>query len=184
MKFNEEILKEFKLEPKREPEPVRIMKIGEMLRFLKICAERIVKKSETFKKTKDVDVQMDCMDIVTAKLNDFVQVFKDLIIFMRKEEETYRGGQSLRYCINSYDTFDFPETEASELFLKELLLRNEITHDYFNREMHQKKLIWIMENCAEGALEVYDNVNQYCIEHHLTDKYDTGQGGRREDACN
>lgn len=34
----------------------------------------------------DAETRMDCMDIVTAKLNDFTQVFKDLVIFMRKEE--------------------------------------------------------------------------------------------------
>ena len=64
------------------------------------------------------------------------------------------------------------------------MLRNEITHDYFNRELHQQKLVWIMENCTEGALDVYDNLYRYCIEHHLLNRYDTGQGGRREDAGN
>ncbi len=184
MKFNEELLEKFDLKLQKQPQPVTVMRIGEMLEFLKACAERIVKKSKIFRQTKDVDTQMDCMDIVTAKLNDFVQVFKDLMIFLRKEEGTYRGGTSLRYSIISYDTFEFPVTEASELFLKELLLRNEITHDYFNRELHQQKLVWIMENCTEGALDVYDNLYRYCIEHHLLNRYDTGQGGRREDAGN
>ena len=74
---------------------------------------------------------MDCIDIVTAKLNDFTQVFKDLIIFMRKEENTHKGGVSLRYCMSSFDTFSFEQTIAEKMFLKELLIRNEITHDYF-----------------------------------------------------
>lgn len=45
-----------------------------MLRFMKICAERIVQKSERYIKTDNVEIKMDCIDIVTAKLNDFTQV--------------------------------------------------------------------------------------------------------------
>lgn len=171
MKFSEDILKTFNLNPEEEREPVNIMQIGEMLQFLKTCAERIVQKSEKYMKTTDTDEQLDCIDIVTVKLNDFVQVFKDLVIFIRKEEGTYKSGTSLRYCMNSYDTFDFQQTEAEQTFLRELLLRNEITHDYFNRELHQQKLIWIMENCSSGSLDVYYNLETYCRQHHLTDKY-------------
>lgn len=171
MKFSEDILKEFNLEPEEEKLPINIMQISDMLGFLKSCAERIVQKSEKYKNTTDVDVQLDCMDIVTVKLNDFVQVFKDLVIFMRKEEGTYVSGTSLRYCMNSYDTFAFSQTEEEKIFLRELLLRNEITHDYFNREMHQQKLIWIMYNCSSGALDVCNNIAVYCEEHGLLEKY-------------
>lgn len=152
MKFNEDILKQFDLTPEEEKEPVNIMQIREMLQFMKSCSDRIVQKSQKYMKTVDADEQLDCMDIVTVKLNDFVQVFKDLIIFIRKEEGTYKNGTSLRYCMSSYDTFDFQQTEVEKIFLREMLLGNEITHDYFNRELHQQKLIWIMENCSEGFL--------------------------------
>jgi len=178
VKFSEEILKEFDLEPQVEREPVNVMKIEEMLRFMKLCAERIIKKSEIYRLTNDVDTQMDCMDIVTVKINDFTQVFRDLLIFMRKEEGTYKGGNSLRYCMTSYDTFEFQQTEVEEIFLRELLLRNEITHDYFNREMHLQKLIWIMINCSEGAMDVYYNINEYCVKHELLDKYAESSGGQ------
>lgn len=149
MKFNEDILKQFNLTPEEEKEPVNIMKIREMLQFMKSCAERIVRKSQKYMKTIDADEQLDCMDIVTVKLNDFVQVFKDLIIFIRKEEGTYKNASSLRYCMSSYDTFDFQQTEVEKIFLREMLLRNEITHDYFNRELHQQKLIWIMKTVVK-----------------------------------
>ena len=164
MKFNEDILKQFNLTPEEEKEPVNIMQIREMLQFMKSCSDRIVQKSQKYMNTIDVDEQLDCMDIVTVKLNDFVQVFKDLIIFIRKEEGTYKNGTSLRYCMSSYDTFDFEQTEVEKTFLREMLLRNEITHDYFNRELHQQKLIWIMENCSEGSLDVYYNLEKYCSE--------------------
>lgn len=106
MKFNEDILKQFNLTPEEEKEPVNIMQIREMLQFMKSCSDRIVQKSQKYMKTMDVDEQLDCMDIVTVKLNDFVQVFKDLIIFIRKEEGTHKNGSSLQYCMSSYDTFD------------------------------------------------------------------------------
>lgn len=171
MKFSKDILKEFNLEVQETKEPVNIMQISEMLQFMKACADRIANKSDKYIKTTDVDEQMDCIDIVTVKLNDFVQVFKDLIIFMRKEEGTYKAGTSLRYCMNSYDTFEFHQTEEEKIFLRELLLRNEITHDYFNRELHQQKLIWIMQNCSTGALDVYYNIEAYCRKMGLLEKY-------------
>ncbi len=57
------------------------------------------------------------------------------------------------------------------MFLRELLLRNEITHDYFNRELHQQKLIWIMTNCSQGAVDVYCEISDYCREKRLTERY-------------
>lgn len=171
MKFSEDILKEFDIEPKNEKQPVNIMQIKDMIVFMKECADRINRKSKKYLETMDADEQLDCIDIVTAKFNDYVQVFMDLIIFMRKQEGTYNGGLSLRYCINSYDTFGFEQTDDEKSFLRELLLRNEITHDYFNRELHQQKLIWVMKNCSEGAMDVYNNIEKYCSEHGLLEKY-------------
>ena len=74
MKFSEDILKEFNLEPNEERLPVNIMQISEMLEFLKPCADRIVQKSEKYMKTTDADVQWDCIDIVTVKLVRFFVV--------------------------------------------------------------------------------------------------------------
>ena len=45
------------------------------------------------------------------------------------------------------------------------------THDYFNRELHQQKLIWIMENCSIGSLDVFHNLESYCRNHNLLEKY-------------
>ncbi len=171
MKFSEDVIKQLGFEPDEEKEPVNVMQIGEMLQFMKQCAERIADKSQKYVSSSDAEIQMDCIDIVTARLNDFTQVFRDLIIFMRKEEGTHRGGTSLRYCMVSYDTFDFDETTEEKTLLRELLLRNEITHDYFNRDLHQQKLIWIMEHCAYGAVDVYRNLYGYCLERHLLEKY-------------
>lgn len=171
MKFSAELLENFELSPLEEKEPVSVMKISEMLYFLKQTAERIHLKSQLYLSTADANVQLDCMDIVTTKLNDFVQVFRDIIIFMRIQEGTHKGITSLRYCITSYDTFPFNQTSNEKLFLQELLLRNEITHDYFNRELHQQKLICLMQNCSDGALDVYYNLQNYCVKHQLLEQY-------------
>lgn len=171
MKFSEDIIKGFNLDSLEEKEPVNVMQVEDMLQFMKSCAERLVQKSKQYIKTNDAEIQMDCIDIVTAKLNDFTQVFKDLVIFMRQEEGTYKTGNSLRYCLTSFDTFGFQQTEEEKVFLRELLLRNEITHDYFNRELHQQKLIWIMVNCSQGALDVYNDINGYCLKHDLLKGY-------------
>lgn len=52
-----------------------------------------------------------------------------------------------------------------------MLLRNEITHDYFNRELHQQKLIWIMGNCSRGALDIFNNLSAYCKDKELLEEY-------------
>lgn len=114
MKFSEDIIKGFNLEPLEEKEQVNVMRVEDMLQFMKSCAERIVQKSEQYIKTDDVEIQMDCIDIVTAKLNDFTQVFKDIIIFMRREEGTYKNASSLRYCVTGFDTFGFHQTEEEK----------------------------------------------------------------------
>ncbi len=171
MKFNEDILKELGLEPNEKQEPVNVMRVSEMLDFMKQCAERIESKSRKYTTSRDVEIQTDCIDIVTARLNDFTQVFKDLMIFIRREEGTYKGGTSLRYCMASFETFNFNETEEEKLFLRELLLRNEITHDYFNRELHQQKLIWLMENCSSGVVDVYKDIYTYCLKQELLEKF-------------
>ena len=46
MKFSEDILRQFDLEPQEEREPVNVMQIREMLEFMRQCAERIVKKQK------------------------------------------------------------------------------------------------------------------------------------------
>lgn len=172
MKFNEELLKKLNISPITKKEPVNVIQIKEALNFMEQCAKRIKEKSDCYTKAIDANIELDCIDIVTSKLNDFVQVFKDLIIAMRKYEGTYNGNsQSLRYAMSSYDTFGFEQTSQEKNFLKELLLRNEITHDYFNWEIHQQKLISLMTQCSDGALDVYDNLYKYCKENNLLEKY-------------
>ena len=66
MKFSEDILRQFDLEPQEEREPVNVMQIREMLEFMRQCAERIVKKSRKYLECSDEETKEDCIDIVTA----------------------------------------------------------------------------------------------------------------------
>jgi len=171
MKLSEDILKGFDVTPIEQREPVNIMKVSAVLAFLKESAERIEQKSELYIKTADANVQADCIDIVTAKLNDFTQAFRDLVIFIRKTEHTHHGNESLRYCITSYDAIEHQQTELEQAFLRELLLRNEITHDYFNREIHLQKLIGLMTHYSGGAVDIYNHLYQYCEKNDWLEKY-------------
>lgn len=172
MKLDENIINQFNLEPNHVSEPVNVMKVSEVLDFVKESADRIVTKSKIYFDSSDADVQADCLDIVSVRLNDFAQSFMDLVIFLRKEEGSYNGKSfSLRYCITSYYTFVNEPQDIEKQFLAELLLRNEITHDYFNREMHLQKLIALMQNCAEGSVEVYKQLAHICEYKNLSGKY-------------
>ena len=73
--------------------------------------------------------------------------------------------------MTSYDTLVNNQKEEEKHFLGELLLRNEITHDYFNREIHLRKLIALMQNYSEGALDVYKQLAMICQDRGLLDKY-------------
>lgn len=122
MKFSEELLKSMNLNPIVEKEPVNVMQVREMLLFLKKSAERICQKSELYCIIKDADVQLDCLDIVALKLNDFTQAFRDLVIFIRKKDGATKTGKSLRYSITSYDTVGFQQTDSEKDFLRELTI--------------------------------------------------------------
>ncbi len=172
MKLDDSIIDQFDLEPEDNREPVNVMKVSELLDFLKESASRIVSKSGQYFATLDADLQADCLDIVAIRLNDFAQAFIDIVIFIRKEEGSYNGkSSSLRYCVTSYDTIASNQKEEEKRFLNELLLRNEITHDYFNREIHLKKLIALMQNYSQGALDVYNQLSKICQDKGLLEKY-------------
>lgn len=172
MKLDDSIIDQFNLEPEDDREPVNVMRVSELLDFLKESATRIVSKSQQYFSTEDADIQADCLDIVAIRLNDFAQAFIDIVIFIRKSEGSYNGkSSSLRYCVTGYDTLVNNQKEEEKHFLGELLLRNEITHDYFNREIHLRKLIALMQNYSEGALDVYKQLAMICQDRGLLDKY-------------
>ena len=172
MKLDDSIIDQFDLEPEDDREPVNVMKVSDLLVFLKESASRIVSKSKQYFSTVDADIQADCLDIVAIRLNDFAQAFIDIVIFIRKAEGSYNGkSSSLRYCVTSYDTLVCNQKVDEKQFLDELLLRNEITHDYFNREIHLRKLIALMQNYSEGALDVYEHLAIICQEKELLNKY-------------
>lgn len=170
MKISKEIIESLDLNSPASKEPVNVMECQEVLALIRNVSKRMFSKSELYMEEKDADVQLDCIDIITAKLNEFAQIFRDIILFMREQEGTHDGPVSLRYCISSYDSFGFPQSNSEEQFLRELLLRNEITHDYFNMDIHQQKLIGIMENCMDGAIDVSEHLYKYCEEHNLLKK--------------
>lgn len=170
--MDDSIIDQFNLEPEDDREPVNVMRVSELLDFLKESATRIVSKSQQYFSTEDADIQADCLDIVAIRLNDFAQAFIDIVIFIRKSEGSYNSkSSSLRYCVTSYDTLVNNQKEEEKHFLGELLLRNEITHDYFNREIHLRKLIALMQNYSEGALDVYKQLAMICQDRGLLDKY-------------
>ena len=172
MKLDANTISQLNLNPDNNREPVNVLKVSELLDFLKESADRILLKSERYFSTSDADIQTDCLDIVAVRINDFVQAFIDIIIFIRKTEGTYNGrSNSLRYCLTSYDTLISDQTDDEKQFLDELLLRNEITHDYFNREIHQQKLIALMQNCPAGAIDVYEHLRLLCENMNIMDKY-------------
>ncbi|MBR1599587.1 MAG: hypothetical protein IJ661_11845 [Lachnospiraceae bacterium] len=58
-------------------------------------------------------------------------------------------------------------TEKESKFLEKVLLRNEITHDYFNREYHQEELKSLMVSCSDGALDIVERLKEYCEKNGL-----------------
>ena len=61
VKFSEEILKQLGLESVEKKEPVNVMRVSEMSRFMKPCAERIANKSRKYIECSDEETKMDCI---------------------------------------------------------------------------------------------------------------------------
>ena len=77
MKLDLSILEQLDIDPHESREPVYAMRVSDMLVMLKEDADRIIARSDRFFSTEDADVQADCIDIVSARLNDYVQVFME-----------------------------------------------------------------------------------------------------------
>ena len=60
MKLDDSIIDQFNLEPEDDREPVNVMRVSELLDFLKESATRIVSKSQHYFSTEDADIQADC----------------------------------------------------------------------------------------------------------------------------
>ena len=60
MKLDDSIIDQFNLEPEDDREPVNVMKVPELLDFLKESASRIVSKSKQYFSTTDADIQANC----------------------------------------------------------------------------------------------------------------------------
>lgn len=148
------------------------MRVLEALDRLKESASRIVAKSELFFRSNDAEQQEDCLDIVTARIDDFVWHFIDIVLYIRKADGSYNGKDTfLQYCITSYNELVKSQSEEEKQFLGEIQLFKEIMYDYFNRELYHKKLIALMQNCAGGAVDVYSQLAALCKERGLIDKY-------------
>lgn len=124
-------------------------------------------KSVLYQNSSDCSLKEDIIDIVSSQLNKFVQAFKDIITFIsEKENNPLDKGSSLRRCVSECESIlDINETGKD--FLKELVLRNELTHDYFNFDINEQKLISIMYNCPDGALQICDAIKEYCIKKDI-----------------
>lgn len=57
MKLDDSIIDQFNLEPEDDREPVNVMRVSELLDFLKESATRIVSKSQQYFSTEDADIQ-------------------------------------------------------------------------------------------------------------------------------
>lgn len=170
MKLSEELLEAFDLEALTSKEPINIMKVSEVLEKLKFASDRIIKKSDLYIYNQDADIQLDCIDIVSSQLNDFVQIFKDLMLFIYSKQESSNGGKdSLRFCMNLYDLLGFAQTPDEKGFLRELTLRNELTHDYFNSELNRQKLETLMISYSHGSADIWRNLKDYCISNDYMD---------------
>jgi len=170
VKIDPEIIKSMNMEVKPERIQVNTSLCKDVLDFIKQSSDRIIKKSDLYVTSEDADVQCDCIDIVAFRLNDFVQSFIDLVSFISKKEGVFNRGDSavsLRYCISLYEKIFDGLTDKENMFLEKILLRNEITHDYFNREYHQEELKSLMVSCASGSVDVVERLYSYCANKEL-----------------
>ena len=117
MKLDESIINQFDLEPNHVSEPVNVMKASEVLNFMKESADRIVAKSKIYFDSSDADIQADCLDIVSVRLNDFAQSFMDL----EKVEEKLAYEEKRISLIEEYSEAKKNGAALPELAPKEVI---------------------------------------------------------------
>lgn len=172
IKIDESVLEQIDAEPQKPKLPVNGMKLSEILDFLYAASDRIIEKSDLYQKTKDESTQIDCIDIVSTKLNDFSQAFMDIIKFIQiKENKRLDKKDGLIKCVNIYKQIDTNQSIIAEEFLNRLAIRNDLTHDYFNYIIHKDNLIALMINYSDGAKEICDFLYIYCQGRGLLQDY-------------
>lgn len=172
MKISKTILDSYNVIPIQSRVPKNNMKIEEIISMLESDCQRFKEKSDLYLKTDDPNIKMDCIDIAITKINDIIQIFKDISFFIEKRENrTIEKTKSLRASIRFYQSLDLEHSENEMKFLDNLLLRNEITHDYFNRDIHYEELIEIIINYSQGAIDLSNAIRNYCFKKGYFNDY-------------
>ena len=73
-------------------------------------------KGELYCISKDADVQLDCLDIVALKLNDFTQAFRDLVIFIRKKMAQQKRENLSDIALQAMILWDFSRQILKKIF--------------------------------------------------------------------
>lgn len=167
--FDENIIKKYNLSPESDGNKINKKSIKEILEELSEKSKRFDIKSQKYMKTDDVNEKLDIIDINTTVLNKITQRFIDVISYILRKENKIsdkKGNISLRRCISEFTNLVEVDIET-RTFLKNLTLRNELTHDYFNEETNESKLVEIMINYADSPMKLSEYLYEYCKDNNL-----------------
>ena len=57
--------------------------------------------------------------------------------------------------------------QDEEVFLNNMTIRNDLTHECFSYEMNRNKLVNLITNGIEGSSAICDFFDEYCYAHNL-----------------
>lgn len=168
IEINNDILKQFNFKPAKQNIITNGMKLEDMFDYMEKASNKIINKSELYQKTSNFETEEDCLDIASEKLNQFTQVFMDIIKYIRiKENCPLDKEDGLIKCCRIYKKLNKTRSDIENGFLEGLSLRNDLTHDYFNYISHRENLIKLLINYSHGSIEICNFLKNYCIKKNM-----------------
>lgn len=132
---------------------------------LKLLKDQGVKLREGYEKYCGSDTQRDRDDMaetLNSRLNHFTQAFKDLMAFIRINNDDFAYDGSLRYFIDYFDGPDISHGGDIMGVVELMKSKNDLIHDYFNIQKNNENLLKGMQTYGSGFEELAECLKEYC----------------------
>lgn len=165
MVFDNKILEQFGLSKNQKTER-KGMTGEEILDFLRDRCFKIEQMDKQYHKSNDAFERDIAINAMSSYFNGYVQAFIDTVKYIAKKEHKALGKKAgIGSCVFSYkrlaDNISFDEEE----FLNNLIVRNELEHEYFSYDNTKQLLNAVLY--INGGFDIAETFEQYFVEHNM-----------------
>lgn len=157
-------VKSFGYEIESDPEKINKTAANNLI-ILKEQAEKLLSAFQEYCRSEDAVYKDTLLDAMNTRLNRVVQAFKDIIAYISIVKDGKIQGQTIRYYIRYFDTFNLTVSSEAKKALEFMNKRNDLVHDYFSIDSLNLDLLKGLESYGSGFTEVADALTDYCIKN-------------------